>query len=195
MSENLLIQSQKAEVKLKKVLCIFLVFYLVMILVAAAFSESIEYVLHPAFFINGFFISLMLFSPVLIVNFYFWIVSHNQLVVTDKRISGKSAFGKQVDLPIDSVSSVSTVKLIKGLSISTASGKVSFWAISNRDAIYKVISDLIIARQNRAAVPNIVPQPINTDYTEELKKIKQLLDTGVITQEEFDAKKKQLLGL
>ena len=30
---------------------------------------------------------------------------------------------------------------------------------------------------------------------EELKKLKELLDMGVITQEEFDAKKKQLLGL
>ena len=30
---------------------------------------------------------------------------------------------------------------------------------------------------------------------EELKKFKELLDLGIITQEEFDAKKKQLLGL
>ena len=30
---------------------------------------------------------------------------------------------------------------------------------------------------------------------DELKKFKELLDNGVITQEEFDAKKKQLLGL
>ena len=32
------------------------------------------------------------------------------------------------------------------------------------------------------------------DY-DELKKFKELLDAGVITQEEFEAKKKQLLGL
>lgn len=30
---------------------------------------------------------------------------------------------------------------------------------------------------------------------EELKKFKELLDTGVLSQEEFDAKKKQILGL
>ncbi|MBR5012842.1 MAG: SHOCT domain-containing protein [Clostridia bacterium] len=30
---------------------------------------------------------------------------------------------------------------------------------------------------------------------DELKKFKELLDMGVITQEEFDQKKKQLLGL
>ena len=30
---------------------------------------------------------------------------------------------------------------------------------------------------------------------EEIKDYKSLLDSGIITQEEFDAKKKQLLGL
>lgn len=35
----------------------------------------------------------------------------------------------------------------------------------------------------------------NTSNTEELKKYKELLDNEVITQEEFEAKKKQLLGL
>ena len=34
-----------------------------------------------------------------------------------------------------------------------------------------------------------------TSSADELKKYKELLDSGVITQEEFDAKKKQLLGL
>ena len=29
----------------------------------------------------------------------------------------------------------------------------------------------------------------------ELKELKELLDAGIITQEEFDAKKKELLGL
>lgn len=61
-------------------------------------------------------------------------------------------------------------------------------------------------------MPFSVPQPEN-EYTrvevvkprtqtaqqiipiEELKKLKELLDAGVITQEDFDAKKKQLLGL
>lgn len=40
-----------------------------------------------------------------------------------------------------------------------------------------------------------VPEKAETDTTEELKKFKELLDSGVITQEEFDAKKKQLLGV
>ena len=39
----------------------------------------------------------------------------------------------------------------------------------------------------------VVQQAVST--ADELKKFKELLDMGVITQEEFDAKKKQLLGL
>ena len=35
----------------------------------------------------------------------------------------------------------------------------------------------------------------NLSSADEIKKFKDLLDSGVITQEEFDAKKKQLLGL
>ena len=37
--------------------------------------------------------------------------------------------------------------------------------------------------------------PTAVSTAEELKKFKDLLDSGIITQEEFDAKKKQLLGL
>ena len=40
----------------------------------------------------------------------------------------------------------------------------------------------------------VVSAPV-TDEADQLKKYKDLLDAGAITQEEFDAKKKQLLGL
>ena len=43
--------------------------------------------------------------------------------------------------------------------------------------------------EEEAAVP---PKNVNVD---ELKKYKELLDQGIITQEEFDTKKKQLLDL
>lgn len=39
------------------------------------------------------------------------------------------------------------------------------------------------------------PDNANAGNADELKKYKDLLDSGVISQEEFDAKKKQLLGL
>lgn len=46
--------------------------------------------------------------------------------------------------------------------------------------------------QRATAAEASVPQPSAAD---EIKKFKELLDSGIITQEEFDAKKKQLLGI
>ncbi len=47
-----------------------------------------------------------------------------------------------------------------------------------------------IKEQNQA-----VQQPTTVSVADELKKFKELLDMGAITREEFDAKKKELLGL
>lgn len=125
---------------------------------------------------------------------YFWLRSY-ELTVTNKRIYGKIAWGKRVDLPVDSVSATAMVPLFKGVSVSTSSGKISFLVIKNADEIYTVMNDLLIARQQEkanAVVTTTVPQ---SDEADQLKKYKELLDGGVITQEEFDAKKKQLLGV
>lgn len=48
---------------------------------------------------------------------------------------------------------------------------------------------------SRINKPESSGQPAQLSIAEELKKFKDLLDNGIISQEEFDAKKKQLLGL
>lgn len=48
--------------------------------------------------------------------------------------------------------------------------------------------------QNVSKVPEM-PAQTSVSSADEIKKFKDLLDSGVITQEEFDAKKKQLLGI
>ena len=117
-----------------------------------------------------------------------------ELTVTDKRILG-SIRKKRVDLPLDSVSAVS-IGAFKSISVATSSGRISFSAIKNRNEIHKIISDLLVERQNQApkSAATVVNAPA-TSNADELKKFKELLDAGIITQEEFDAKKKQLLGL
>lgn len=148
------------------------------------------------YFENEFFISLIPVgvSIALALFIYWWLHSY-QLVVTDKRVFGKVAFGKRVDLPVDSVSATSSVRLFRGIAVSTASGRIRFLLVKNADRIYTVINQLIILRQQErqeAAKPSVVVQ---TDEADMLKKYKELLDGGAITQEEFDAKKKQILGL
>jgi hypothetical protein len=39
------------------------------------------------------------------------------------------------------------------------------------------------------------PAPAQSDYMDELAKLGQLKEQGVLTEEEFQAKKKQILGL
>jgi len=55
------------------------------------------------------------------------------------------------------------------------------------------VEEQILKQANNKSGTTIVQQA--TSPAEELKKMKELLDMGIITQEEFDAKKKQLLGL
>ena len=118
-----------------------------------------------------------------------------EIVVTDKRIYGKVAFGKRVDLPLDSVSAVATTAFTQGVSVSTSSGRITFLFLSKKEKIASTIRKLLIERQQKPVAATTIKQEIPQSNAEELRKYKELLDMGVISKEEFDAKKKQLLGL
>lgn len=65
-----------------------------------------------------------------------------------------------------------------------AFAKTAYIEIKKAFEDYKINSD-------KPAEPN----PSTLSSMDEIKKLKELLDIGAVTQEEFDAKKKQLLGL
>jgi len=46
-----------------------------------------------------------------------------------------------------------------------------------------------------APAPAAAPPPAQMDYAEELQKLAELKAAGVINDEEFEAKKKQILGI
>ena len=119
--------------------------------------------------------------------------SRCSITVTDKRVYGKAAFGTRVDLPFDMISAVGTTGITHGIEVATSSGKIKFMFIENTAEIHTVISKLLMNRQDKNNSTVQVNQEVSA--ADELKKYKELLDSGVITQEEFDAKKKQLLGL
>lgn len=116
-----------------------------------------------------------------------------EMIVTDKRVYGYAANGKRVDLPLDAISAVATLNRFSGIAVTTASGAIKFLMLANRDEIHKVISKLLVERQNKPTAT--ITQEVSQSNADELKKFKDLLDSGIISQEEFDAKKKQLLGL
>ena len=119
-----------------------------------------------------------------------------ELTVTDKRVYGRATFGKRVDLPFDSISAVGT-SIMKGIDVTSASGAIKFKFIKNSDEIHSTISKLLVERQGKEKTVSTttIKQEIPQSNADELKKYKDLLDSGVITQEEFENKKKQLLGL
>lgn len=133
-------------------------------------------------------------TAIILLVLYFY-MKKMELTVTDKRIYGKVAFGKQVDLPVDSISAVSTSAL-KGIAVATSSGKIAFLGLTNRDEISKAISNLIINRQSaKAPVSQATAAAPTANSMDDLLKLNDLLKAGIITQEEFEIKKKQLLGL
>ncbi len=57
------------------------------------------------------------------------------------------------------------------------------------------VANYIKQKVDEAKSAKHAPISVAISSADELKKFKELLDSGIITQEEFDAKKKQLLGL
>ena len=134
-----------------------------------------------------------IFIPMLIIALLFYFSAAKvSLTVTDKRVYGTAIFGKRVDLPLDMISAVST-SIFKGIGISTASGVIKFWGIRNNMEVHKAISDLLLERQDKKT--EVVTEKVSSSSADEIKKYKELLDSGAITQEEYDAKKNELLKL
>ena len=153
------------------------------------FEGGLDYWSAPVFYLGVIFL--------LLAGFFFWQMSRGKLIVTNTRVTGKASFGKQVDLPIGKISAVA-LGAFRQLSIGTSSGNIRFWFIENRNEVHTALSDIIAKAQienTNQKIDTSSAAPVASSNADEIKKYKELLDMGIITQEEFDAKKKQLLGL
>lgn len=116
------------------------------------------------------------------------------LIATDRKILfyGKKTFGYETEM--FPYSNISSIELSKGM----LGHKISFFASGNRAEMGSINSPnvnefLSIVREKLGKKSEAV-QP-STNSVDEIRRYKQLLDEGIISEEEFDAKKKQLLGL
>lgn len=193
MDERIIVKGKQAnEFKIISLALLVLGFIL-------GFSNSVNYSLFRGF--NNYFwksifpycMSIWFLPLAIIAILLYFSVAKTEITVTDKRVYGKAMFGKRVDLPVDLISAVGT-NFLKGVSVSTSSGKISFLGIKNKDKIHEEISKLLMVRQEKTPIIT-TKQEVPQSNADELKKFKDLLDSGILTQEEFDAKKKQLLGL
>lgn len=116
-----------------------------------------------------------------------------EITVTNEAISGKLPHGKAVHIPLNQITAINRSSF-NGVSITSIGNVSNFHCIENREEVMKAISYLLANPQQSSAQPT-QSASANGNEAEQLKRLKDLLDSGVLTQEEFDAKKKQILGL
>lgn len=162
--------------------CLFII-PAVLIIIALADGDFLDFSWFSAYFFFG---GILL---AIVIGIFIFALNSCSMVITDKRVYGKATFGHQVDLPLDMISAAST-GLFKSVGVSTASGRISFWLLENKDELYSAITNLLLERQKGETTTTN-----KSDSVDEIKKFKELLDNGIITQEEFNEKKKQLLSL
>jgi len=143
--------------------------------------------------IGSFGMFYLLAGTVIFVTIGFVIPRKDELIITDKIVSGKTMSGKQVDIPVDSISAVG-MGWFNTVAVASSAGKIRFAGVEDKDKIYSTINSLLSERsiKQNNTINNIVQPKSDAD---ELVKFKELLDNGIISQEEFEAKKKQLLGV
>lgn len=112
---------------------------------------------------------------------------NQQLTVTNSRVHGKIK-NKGIDLPFDVISHADITG--KTIAITTASGVVKCACCTNANAVYAVILNRL--NERTSSKPSFSG---TKNVPEELMEYKKLLDNGAITQKEYEAKKKKLLGL
>lgn len=122
-------------------------------------------------------------------------------VITDQRVfvcDGNPEHSAFVQIPISSIESA-TLTGDKRYSDLTISSHNELFAVGHKTAIVSLakeaIDTAIYNQSQKAASTETQPSSNETDTIQALKSYKELLDAGVITQEEFEKKKAQLLGI
>lgn len=130
---------------------------------------------------------LFVVIAVMVYAFYF----NQELIVNESGIKGKATIGKEIDISIDRIASVKKSFLKGVIVITNGQEKIKFRLMKNHNEIIEAISKGI----NTKSMNALKRENSSESSADQIKKYKELLDDGIISQEEFDAKKKQLLGL
>lgn len=169
--------------------------------------------------LENFFIALPIYFivfvlPILLYLLKIYRANRCSLVLTDKGLSGqcKKIFSTaQLQLPMDKIDNIMvTENLInkidggKTVAIRSASGLIKFPWVQNADEFVnatlaeiekynqslKNVDQNLVSAISGNSVQKAQPEK---SAAQKIKDLKELLDSGLITQDEFDAKKKDLL--
>lgn len=128
----------------------------------------------------------------------FWNNNTVLMICTDQRViflNKNMVYGTdRNDIPLNTINAVSysSKMLFATITITNGANTTVIEQVSKETAepMVKAIKD---AQQNYINGQNVSAQPL--DEADQIRKFKSLLDDGIITEEEFEAKKKQILGL
>ena len=130
------------------------------------------------------------------------------LTLTDRQVYGqlKTLIGKKkMQIPIEHLDAVMTSRGIidvlcggEALIIQSNAGRIKFHYVQNADefaaAAMKLISDVKKSAQAAAPAPVPVQSVTGSDAMEKINSLKQMLENGLITQEQFDQKREEILS-
>ena len=155
-----------------------------------------------------FFITLLIYT---IVPLIYVLINRRKRKLTELTATEKEIIGSYsgfipiskitLKMPIEKIDNIAAVKSFfflytgKALRVASTAGAFKIPYVDNADEIVAFISEAIEKAKNRP-VQAAVAQPVipQTDATDSLKKLAELRDSGIITEEEFNQKKSELLG-
>lgn len=131
---------------------------------------------------------------ILVINICYAVDAKNVMIIDGDRIVCYKGEKTKKEFLVKDIKSVE-VAFLKGLRIRGNGVKYKINLLANGEELRSTIMALVSAKAAEATVVTEIKQEAPISNADELWKYKELLDSGVITQEEFEAKKKQLLGL
>ncbi len=148
---------------------------------------------------------ILLALPLIIEKIIKFIAKRCRLTLTEKQICGqlKTLFGKkQIQMPIEKLDNIMIKnsfmdKMRSGetILVSSNSGKIYFHYVQNAEEFVQEALKCIEAVKEKNAKSTTAPvQSISNDATEKIAALKQMLEQKLISQEEFDVKKEEILS-
>lgn len=169
------------------------------------------------FFWDGILLTLLIIVLIIVFPFIFsflrntyhkYICKNSFLSVNEERVEGTyfrfGIFKKSFTFPIEQIVNIVTLDSFidrlrsgKTLVLHTSSGKIRFSFVQNTEEISSIILNAVKEyKENYGTTKHIIQENANNiDEVERLKQYKELLDSGIISQEEFETKKKELLNI
>ena len=161
-------------------------------------SEYLKYIGFVDYSINNTLVPFIVWGALTLLlgalNLCYYIDTKRQVIIYTDRIVCKKGKKTAKEFLLKDVKSVELASM-KALMIRGNGFKHRINLLSNAKELKTTIMDSLATIPAERITTTEIKQEIISSNADELKKFKDLLDAGIISQEEFDSKKKQLLGL